>query len=75
VGVNPARHREQLIRGLDDEGLEELTLRYFKPDHPDAHRTRRGIDGGIDVLSDYERPPARGWQCKTSTDAEADWRE
>ena len=75
VGVNPTRHREQLIRGLDDEGLEELTLRYFKPDHPDAHRTRRGVDGGLDVLSDYELPPARGWQCKTSTNAEADWRE
>ncbi len=71
VGVNPARYREQLIRGLDDDGLEELTLRYFKGEHPDAHRTRRGID----VLSDYELPPKRGWQCKSSVNAEADWRE
>ena len=75
MGVNPARHREQLIRGLDDDGLEELTLRYVKPNYPEAHRTRRGIDGGIDVLSDLELPPARGWQCKTSTNAEADWGE
>ncbi len=73
VGVNPVRHRQQLIRGLDDDGLEELTLRYVRPDHPDAHRTRRGTDGGIDVLSDYERPPKQGWQCKTSINAEPDW--
>ena len=75
MGVNPARFLEQLVRGLDDDGLEELTLRYVKREHADAHRTRRGIDGGIDVLSDYELPPGRAWQCKTSTNAEADWGE
>lgn len=75
MGVNPTRHREQLIRGLDDDGLEELTLRYVRPDHPGAHRTRRGNDGGIDILSGHEIPPARGWQCKTSVNGEADWAE
>jgi hypothetical protein len=43
--------------------FEDLTLRLFKPEYPDAHGVR-GNDGGIDVLSDYETPPARGFQAK-----------
>jgi hypothetical protein len=73
VGVHPQRHREQLIRGLDDDGLEELTLRLARKEYPEAHRTGRGRDGGIDVLSDLSQPPARGWQSKTSTSGRADW--
>jgi hypothetical protein len=73
VGVDAQRFREQLIRGLSDDGLEELTLRLARKEHRDAHRTGRGRDGGIDILSDYERPPARGWQAKTSTKGTADW--
>lgn len=57
------RYRQRLLDAVTDDGLEELTLRLFKPDYPDAHRVR-GKDGGIDVLSDYETPPARGWQAK-----------
>lgn len=73
VGVHPQRHREQLVRGLDEDGLEELALRLARKEYPDAHRTRRGRDGGIDVLSDFGRPPARAWQSKTSTRGDADW--
>lgn len=59
---------------LDDEGLEDLTLRLALPDWPKAHRTYRGPDGGVDVFSDYELPPQRGWQCKNSTDDRGvDW--
>lgn len=75
MAVDPQRFREQLIRGLTEDGLEELTLRLVRTEYPDAHRTGRGRDGGIDVLSGYERPPARAWQSKTSTKGEADWTE
>ena len=34
------------------------------PDYPRARRAGKGRDGGIDVLSDFELPPARAWQCK-----------
>lgn len=50
-------------------------MRLARKEYPDAHPTGRGRDGGIDVLSDRERPPARGWQSKTSTKGEADWTE
>jgi hypothetical protein len=73
MGVDPQRFRENLIRGLTEDGLEELTLRIVRKDYANAHRTGRGRDGGIDVLSDYQRPPTRAWQSKTSTKGKADW--
>lgn len=73
MGVDPQRFREQLVRGIGDDGLEELTLRLARTEHDTAHRTGRGRDDGIDVLSDYESPPARGWQAKTSSRGTADW--
>jgi hypothetical protein len=57
------RYRQRLLDAITDKGLEELTLRLWKPEYPDAHRIR-GKDGGIDVLSDYETPPTRAWQAK-----------
>lgn len=57
------RYLQRLLDALSDDGLEELTLRLLTPDYPDAHRVR-GNDGGIDVFSDHEQPPARGWQAK-----------
>jgi hypothetical protein len=71
--AHPARYREQLVLSLDDEGLEDLTLRLVLPDCPKAHRTYRGPDGGVDVFSDYELPPRRGWQCKNYTNDGVDW--
>jgi hypothetical protein len=62
--VDPARYRQTLLDSLTDDGLEELTLRLARPKHPDAHRAGKGKDGGIDVLSDFDLPPARAWQCK-----------
>jgi hypothetical protein len=47
-------------------------LRIIKPEFPDAHRVR-GNDGGIDVLSDYKKPPERGWQAKNYD--HVPWRE
>lgn len=58
---------------LDDEGLEDLTLRLVLPDWPKAHRTYRGPDGGVDVFSDYGLPPQRAWQCKNYADGAVDW--
>jgi len=69
--VDPQRYRERLVilcASLHDEGLEELTLRLAMEDYPDAHRTRRGTDGGVDVFSDYGNPPERGWQAKNYPD-------
>ena len=57
------RYRQRLLDAITDEGLEDLALRLLTDGYPDAHRVR-GKDGGIDVLSDYETPPARGWQAK-----------
>jgi len=57
------RYLQRLLNALTDDGLEELTLRLVKPDYLDAHRIR-GNDGGIDVFSDHDQPPARGWQAK-----------
>lgn len=71
--ANPVRHRERLVLSLDDEGLEDLTLRVVLPDHPKAHRTYRGADGGVDVFSDYDLPPKRAWQCKNYADGGVDW--
>lgn len=71
--VYSPRFREQLIRGLEEDGLEELTVRLVRPRYPQAHRTGRGGDGGIDVLSDRQHPPERAWQCKTSMAGEAAW--
>lgn len=53
-----------MIDAVTDDGLEQLTLRFALPDYSDAHVSRRGPDGGVDVLSDMGLPPARGWQCK-----------
>lgn len=61
---DPVRYRQSLIDALTDDDLEELTLRLVRPDYPHAHRPGKGLDGGIDVLSDFELPPARAWQCK-----------
>lgn len=61
--TDPQRHIQRLLDALTDEGLEDLTHRLVKPEYPDAHRVRGG-DGGIDVLSDYGKPPERGWQAK-----------
>jgi hypothetical protein len=64
MGLNDSkRYLQRLLDALTDEGLEELTLRLVKPNYPNAHRIR-GNDGGIDVFSDHEEPPARGWQAK-----------
>lgn len=71
--TNQQRLREQLVLGVDEEGLEELTLRLALPEYPRAHRTRRGRDGGIDVLSNHEVPAARAWQGKNYTDGDVDW--
>jgi hypothetical protein len=73
VGVDPQRFREQLIRGIGDYGLEELTLRLVRKEYRDAKLTGSGRDGGIDVVSDSSRPPARGWQSKTSSSGKASW--
>lgn len=67
------RHRERLVLSLDEDGLEDLTLRVVLPGWPQAHVTRRGPDGGFDVFSDYDVPPERGWQCKNYTDNAVDW--
>ncbi len=66
--VDHQRYVQQLVQvaSLTPEGLEELTKRLIEPDYPNAHRVRAGGDGGIDVLSDYAVPPARGWQCKNT---------
>jgi hypothetical protein len=59
---------------MTDDGLEELTLRLTREDYPKAHRSGRGPDGGIDVLSDHDLPPQRAWQAKNYLDA-IDWDE
>lgn len=71
--VDPSRYRQTLLDALTDDGLEELTLRLVRPDYPQARRSGKGEDGGIDVLSDHELPPARVWQCKNHE--KADWRD
>jgi hypothetical protein len=71
--ANPDRFREQLLLSVGDEGLEELTLRLVERDYPAAHRTGRGRDGGIDVLSDHERPPAHAWQAKFYPHDDVSW--
>jgi hypothetical protein len=73
---DPQKYRERLVllSSLRDDGLEELVLRLVKPEYPDAHRTRRGRDRGIDVLSDYGTPPYRAWQAKNYVDSGVDWR-
>ena len=58
---------------MGDDGLEELTLRLVRKEYPDAKLTGSGRDGGIDVVSDFSRPPARGWQSKTSSSGKASW--
>lgn len=62
--ADPVRYRQSLLDALTDDGLEELTLRLVNPEYPRARRSGKGLDGGIDVLSDPELPPARAWQCK-----------
>jgi hypothetical protein len=73
--ADPGRYRQSLLDSLTDDGLEELTLRLAEPDYPNAYRTGRGSDGGIDVLSDLELPPARAWQCKNCKPDWSDCRE
>jgi hypothetical protein len=72
--IDPQRHRERLVQSLSDDGLEELVLRLVRPGYPEAHRTRRGRDGGVDVLSDYLARPDRAWQAKNTIDGDVDWR-
>ncbi|MGH2941418.1 MAG: hypothetical protein ACRDLN_01390 [Solirubrobacteraceae bacterium] len=62
--ADPACRRQSLLDSLTDDGLEELTLRFAHPEYPRAHRASLGQDDGVDVLSDFEMPPARAWQCK-----------
>ena len=62
--ADPTLFRQTLLDSVTDATLEELTLRFARPDYPDAHLSGVGEDGGIDVLSDLEPQPARGWQCK-----------
>ncbi len=62
--VDPARYRQTLLDSITDDGLEELTLRLARDEHPDAHRAGKGKDAGIDVLSDFGQPPMRAWQAK-----------
>ena len=62
--VDPARYRQSLLDSITDDGLEELTLRLARDEHPDAHRAGKGKDAGIDVLSDFGQPPKRAWQAK-----------
>jgi hypothetical protein len=64
VVVDPAKYRQTLLDSVTDDGLEDLTLRLARDEYPQAHRSGKGKDGGIDVLSDFELPPARGWQSK-----------
>ena len=61
--TDPQRNIQRLLDALTDEGLEDLTHRLVKSEYPDAHRVR-GKDGGVDILSDYGKPPERGWQAK-----------
>jgi hypothetical protein len=58
---------------MGDDGLEELTLRLARKECPNARLTGSGRDGGIDVVSDRSRRPARGWQAKTSSSGKASW--
>lgn len=69
--ANPLEYRRGLLKGLTDEGLEHLILRMVKEEFPDAHMVR-GTDGGIDVFSDLNIPPKRGWQAK-NFDEETRW--
>jgi hypothetical protein len=62
-----------LVLSLDDDGLEDLTLRLVLPEYPKAHRTYRGPDGGIDVFSDYDVPSERAWQCKNYIAGSVSW--
>ncbi|MGH2871730.1 MAG: hypothetical protein ACRDL5_04640 [Solirubrobacteraceae bacterium] len=60
---------------MTDDGLEQLTLRLTRPEYPDAYRTGRGSDAGVDVLSDLQVPPERAWQCKNGKPNWNDCRE
>lgn len=73
--VDPARYRARLVllASLSDDGLEELILRLVKPEYPAAHRTGPGRDGGVDVLSDLNNPPARAWQSKNYATTAVPW--
>ena len=68
--ADPIRYCQSLLDSVTDDGLEELTLRFARPDYPRAYRTGRGADGGIDVLSDLDLPPERCWQSKNG---KIDW--
>lgn len=72
--IDPQRHRERLVQSLSADGLEDLGLRLVRPRYPKAHRTRRGRDGGVDVLSDFHPRPKRAWQAKNTVDGDVDWR-
>lgn len=69
------RYRQSLLDAVTDDGLEELTLRLARAEYPEAYRTGRGPDGGVDVLSDLGVPPARAWQCKNGKPNWDDCRE
>lgn len=63
---DPVRYRQSLIDALTDDGLEELTLRLVRPDYPCAHRPGKGLDGGIDVLSDFSCRPLEPGSARTT---------
>lgn len=51
---DPRRHRQALLEGLSDDGLEELAVRLVIPDYPQAHRIR-----GVERRENRERGGAR----------------
>jgi len=67
------RYREALLAAVDDEGLEELIEGLVLPQYPEAYRTGRGQDAGVDVLSDLGDPPKRAWQAKNHFKGGIDW--
>jgi hypothetical protein len=44
----PPRYRQTLLDSVTDDWLEEVTLRLARDEHPAAHSSRKGKDGGID---------------------------
>lgn len=73
--AHPVRYRQRLIlvASLDEDGLEDLTYRLVLPDFPEAHRTARARDAGMDVISDRATPPERAWQAKNFVDTRINW--
>lgn len=51
------------LRGITDDGLEELTYELIKADHANARRLRAPHDGGLDVVASTDVGIV-GWQVK-----------